>query len=95
MRVVPITRVEQQDLQALHRVGGRLIKACTPLVNEICGLLHEYGIVLPQGITKFCALIVDKLEQEQTKPTTLSAELFWPLDDEFRALEKRLANSDQ
>jgi transposase len=95
MRFVPIKQVEQQDLQALHRVRARLIKARTALVNEIRGLLHEYGIVLPQGITKFRTLIVDKLQQEQAKLSTLSAELFWQLYDEFRALEKRLASYDE
>ena len=40
-RVVPITRVEPQALQALHRVRERLIKARTALVNEIRGLLSE------------------------------------------------------
>ena len=78
MRSVPIKRVEPQDLQALHRVREQLIKARTALVNAIRGLLNEYGIVLPQRITKFRALIVDKLMEEQAKLTTLSAEVFWP-----------------
>jgi transposase len=56
MRFVPIKRVEQQDLQALHRIRERLIKARTALVNEMRGLLNEYGIILPQGITKFRTL---------------------------------------
>src|ERR671916_760105 len=64
MRFVPIKQVEQQDLQALHRIRERLIKARTALVNEIRGLLSEYGIVLPQSITKFRALIVEKLEND-------------------------------
>jgi transposase len=95
MRFVPIKRVEQQDLQALHRVRERLIKARTALVNEIRGLLSEYGIILPQSLAKFRALIVDKLHEEQAKLTTLSAEVFWHLYDEFRALEKRLEYYDE
>jgi transposase len=58
MRFVPIKRVEQQDLQALHRIRERLIKARTALVNEMRGLLNEYGIILPQGITKVRTLVV-------------------------------------
>jgi transposase len=95
MRFVPIKRVEQQDLQALHRVRERLIKARTALVNEIRGLLNEYGIVLPQSITKFRALIVDKLKEEQAKLTPLSTEMFWQLYEEFLALEKRVASYDE
>jgi transposase len=71
MRFVPIKRVEQQDLQALHRIRERLITARTALVNEIRGLLNEYGIVLPQSLAKFRALIVDKLEADQAKLTVL------------------------
>jgi len=76
---VPITRVEQQDLQARHRIRERLINARTALVNEIRGLLNESGMVLPQSIAKFRALIVDKLAEEQAKLITLSTEVFWHL----------------
>ena len=95
MRFVPIKRVEQQDLQALHRVRERLIKARTALVNEIRGLLSEYGMILPQSLAKFRALIVDKRHEEQAKLTTLSAEVCWHLYDAFRALEKRLEYDDE
>jgi transposase len=94
MRFVPIKQPEQQDLQALHRVRERLIEARTALVNEIRGLLNEYGIVLPQGITKFRTLVVSKLQNEQAKLTALSTEVFWQLYDEFLSLEKRLAYYD-
>ena len=47
MRFVPIKNIEQQDLQALHRVRERLMGARTALVNEMRGLLAAYGIVLP------------------------------------------------
>jgi transposase len=95
MRFVPIKRVEQQDLQALHRIRERLMKARTALVNEIRGLLSKYGIVLPQSLAKFRALIVEKLEADQAKLTALSTEVFWHLYDEFLALEKRLAYDDE
>jgi transposase len=50
---------------------------------------------LPPSITKFRALIVDQLHKEQAKLTTLSAEVFWQLYDEFRALEKRLEDYEE
>ena len=40
MRFVPVKSVAQQDLQALHRVRERLMKARTALINETRGLLH-------------------------------------------------------
>jgi transposase len=95
MRFVPIKRIEPQDLQALHRIRERLMKARTALVNEIRGLLSEYGIVLPQSLAKFRALIVEKLEDDQAKLTALSTEVFWHLYEEFLALEKCLASDDE
>jgi transposase len=52
-RFVPTQDVEPHDIQALHRVRERLRGARTALVNEIHGLLHEYGIVVPKGVSKF------------------------------------------
>jgi transposase len=41
MRFVSIKTVEQQDVQALHRVRERLMGARTGLINEMRGLLAE------------------------------------------------------
>jgi transposase len=41
MRFVPAKDVDQQDIQALHRVRERLISERTALVNEVHGLMHE------------------------------------------------------
>jgi transposase len=95
MRFVPIKQLEPQDLQALHRVRERLVKARTALVHEIRGLLSEYGIVLPQSISKFRTSVVRHLEDEQAKLTRLSTEVFWQRYDECLALEKRVAYYDE
>src|SRR6266850_4918704 len=92
MRFVPIKRVEPQDLQALHRVRERLVKARTALINEIRGLLGEYGIVLPKGITQFRHALLSTLEQEQAKLTKLSRHVFRQLHEEWLALEQRLTS---
>src|SRR5256712_10271774 len=90
MRFVPTKDVDQQDIQALHRVRERLIGARTALVNEIHGLLHEYGIVVPKGVAKFRQAVIGKLEADKTKLTPLSQEMFGKLVDEFAVLEKQL-----
>jgi len=46
-RVVPVKGLTQQDIQSLHRARARLMNVRTALVNELRGLLSEYGIVLP------------------------------------------------
>lgn len=45
MRFVPNKSIEQQDLQALHRIRSRMIGSRTQLGNQIRGLLAEYGRV--------------------------------------------------
>ena len=91
MRFVPVKDVAQQDIQALHRVRERLVTARTALVNEIRGLLAEYGIVLPQGVAQFRQTLVSTLEAEQAKLTPLGQELFHKLFDEFGRLEARIS----
>jgi transposase len=94
MRFVPIKSVEQQDLQALHRVRERLMKARTALINETRGLLHEYGIIVPQGAATFRQHVLKKLATEDAKLTPLSRELFQRLLEELGALEARVATYD-
>jgi transposase len=57
-------------------VRERLIKARTALVNEIRGLLSEYGVVLPHGMRKCRTSVVRQLEAAQAKLTPLSTEGF-------------------
>jgi transposase len=95
MRFVPIKNVAQQDLQALHRVRERLMGARTALVNEMRGLLAEYGIVLPAGINVFRNALAAKLEAEQAKLTPLSQELFGKLCAEFKKVEAEVAYDDE
>src|SRR5438552_3765315 len=52
MRFVPSKSIEQQDLQALHRIRSRMIGSRTQLGNQIRGLLAEYGIVLPLHLSQ-------------------------------------------
>jgi transposase len=91
MRFVPAKDVDQQDIQALHRVRERLIGERTALVNEVHGLMHEYGIVMPKGVAKFRQAVVGKLEADKDKLTPLSQEMFGKVVEEFAALEAQLA----
>jgi transposase len=91
MRFVPVKDVAQQDIQALHRVRERLVTARTALVNEMRGLLAEYGIVLPQGMAKFRQALLSTLEAEHTKLTPLGQDLFHKLFAELGKLDVELA----
>ena len=52
MRFVPIKSIEQQAVLSIHRVRQGLVKARTAQANQIRGLLSEYGLIVPLGITQ-------------------------------------------
>ena len=47
MRFVAVKTVEQQDIQAAHRIRSELIGQRTAKGNQIRGLMAEYGLVAP------------------------------------------------
>tara|TARA_R110001606_G_scaffold389553_1_gene555752 strand:+ start:9481 stop:10032 length:552 start_codon:yes stop_codon:yes gene_type:complete len=50
MRIVAVKSIDQQYIQALHRVREELVKQRTAKANQIWGLVGEYGMVAPIGI---------------------------------------------
>lgn len=90
MRFVAVKSVEQQDALCLHRVRERLIRGRTALVNEIRGLLHEYGVVVPQGIKKLRSALPEILEQDDNQLSDLGRKLFSQLYLELCGFDKRV-----
>ena len=62
MPTVAIKTTEEQDIQALHRMRSQCLRDRTALCNSTRGLLGEYGIILPKGITALRRSIPDLLE---------------------------------
>jgi transposase len=75
MRFVTVKSVEQQDMQALHRIRQGAVRARTALGNQIRGLLAEYGIVVAQQLGQLRRAIPQILEDAENG-----------LTDFFRAL---------
>jgi transposase len=95
MRFVPVKSVEQQDILSIHRVRERLVKNRTALSNEIRGLLSEFGLIIPQGISKVVAKLTEILDNRllsQMSHQTFSKlkEEFLDNDKKIKELEKRL-----
>ncbi len=53
LRFVPVKTTAQQDVQSLHRLRDRWLKARVALTNQARGLLSEYGIIFAQGDKAF------------------------------------------
>src|SRR5215467_10540681 len=94
MRGVPVKSVAQQDIQALHRIRERQIKARTALINHIRGLLMEYGIVIPQRASQVRHKLPFVLEDAENGLTITAREWLQVLAEELQALDQRLAATD-
>nr|WP_217908930.1 transposase [Halomonas maris] len=57
MRFVAVKTVEQQDVQAAHRIRSELVQQRTAKANQIRGLIGEYGLVAPTGIGQLRAAL--------------------------------------
>jgi transposase len=93
MRFVPIKTVEQQDILFIHMVRQRLVKNRTALANEIRGLLHEFGFVIPQGINKIMTKLTEILDEGDL--SQLSYRTFSELKEEFLENNKKIKELEQ
>lgn len=59
---VPIKTVEQQAVQALHRLRERHKSQRTASINTLRGLLREFGFVIPLGADKVRPAVLTVLE---------------------------------
>ena len=90
MRYVPSNDLEQQDIQSLHRVRQRLITQRTSVVNQIRGLLHEYGIVVSKSPPALKKKLPEILEDGSNELTYRARHLFDVLRSELIEIENRL-----
>ena len=90
MRFVPIKSIEQQDIQNLHRQRELIKKARTALVNQIRGLLAEYGIIIHKGVAAVRKRLPEILDETAINDlTTHGKEFFNELHEELILLDKR------
>lgn len=91
MHFVNEKSIEQQDIQSIHRIRQRLVRARTALANEIRGLLGEYGIIVNQGIKVLRKELPRILEAElESDLTPLTREVFNKIYEEFCELDNRV-----
>lgn len=95
MRFVPIKSIEQQDIQNIHRQRERLKKERTALVNQIRGLLAEYGVIINRGIASVRKHLPFILEDADNGLSVMARELFAELFEELGTVDKRLSGCEQ
>ncbi len=95
MRFVKIKTVEQQDIQAIHRVRSELMCHRTAKANQIRGLVAEYGLVAPQQISSLRNALPRWLEDADNGLTPRFRALLSGLWDDLTHLDKRIAVLDR
>jgi transposase len=93
MRFVPVKTGDQQAVLTVHRARQLLVAERTALVNQSRGLLAEYGLIVPAGLTALRRAWATLLEAAELP--ALAREVFADLADRLRALDERIAAYDR
>jgi transposase len=86
MRFVPVKDMEQQTVLALHRARQGFVVERTAQSNQMRGLLHELGIVIPKGIRYIDKQLPEILEDAENGLPEISRSLFARLFAHFQQL---------
>jgi transposase len=94
MRFVSVKSVEQQDIQAAHRIRAGLMEQRTAKANQIRGLVSEYGLVATKEILHLRAAIPLWLEDAENGLTSRFRSLLHGLWQDLLLLCERIAELD-
>ena len=95
MRFVTVKTVEQQDIQATHRIREELKVRRTAKGNQIRGLVAEYGLVAPKQMSSLRAAIPCWLEDAENGLTHYFRSLLQGLWNDLLALDDRMCEMDK
>ena len=95
MRYVPVKTLEQQDIQAIHRVRSSLIGQRTATANQIRGLVAEYGLVAPKQLGPLRKAIPCWLEEAENGLTDRFRRVLHGLWEELLRVDEQIEVFDQ
>jgi len=97
LKRVPVKKVWQQDLQSIHRTRDGVVKSRTAIINQTRGLLAEYGIIVPKGVSQFRKALPEILEDSENQLSdmirnlvALNQSLLVQLEVQKESLEKMI-----
>ncbi len=95
IKPVPVKTVEQQQVQALHRLRSQWLKTRHRYVNILRGILREFGIPIPLGVkVAQCQIGLAIADSESQIPDGLRPTLSSMLD-EIRSAEAKILGIEQ
>ncbi len=89
MHYVASKTIDQQDIQLLHRIRQRQMQQRTALVSQIRRQLLEYGIAIPQGISRLRRQLSGILEDAENELSYQARVLFGELQQELYDLDDK------
>src|SRR5512139_2819970 len=95
MRFVAIKTIAQQDIQAIHRIRSEQVKQRTAKVNQIRGLLAEYGIVVGRRVEVLRHALPQLLEEAENGLTADFRVLLDGLRHDLVMLDERVDDLDK
>jgi len=95
MRFVPVKSDEQQAILSMHRVRQGLIKERTALINQLRGLLSEFGLIMPKGRYSAQHHIPDILEDAGNGLPLLARRLLHDTYQRLRVLNEQILAYDR
>ena len=95
MRFVAIKSEEQQAVLMVHRARALTVANRTAQVNQIRGLLGEFGLVVPRGIGRLRRELPGILEDAENGVPALAREVLSGLLEQFREADMRISAYDR
>src|SRR5471032_1980814 len=94
MRYVAINSVEQQDIQCMHRILSLLMRDRIAQINQIRGLLTEYGVVVAQTPLKLRAQLPAIVDDQGNELTVLSRAMMNDMYERLKFLDTQIEKYD-
>ena len=95
MRYVAINSVEQQDIQSMHRIRSLLMRDRIAQINQIRGLLAEYGVVIAQTPLKVRIQLPTIIDDERNELTALTRTMMRDMYERLALLDRQIARYDE
>lgn len=95
MRFVPVKSCEQQGVMSLHRVREGLKEERTGCINQIRGVLGEFGLVFPKSAKALRAVLSDVIEDAGNELSGVARLVVQRAFEHWRELDAHMSWCDQ
>ena len=95
MRFVPVKTCEQQGVMSLHRVREGLKEERTACINQIRGVLTEFGLVFGKSPKVLRAVLADVIEDASNELSTMARLVMQRAFEHWRELDEHLRWCDR